>query len=282
MKQAKIGMIGFPVEAKSWRLDVENMDFGLDDFLIPEKTNRVREHIKEKHPDITDLGEYDFGYDFSDIHYRQMPNILYQSWLRQYKTITNEQVWEARDHVLNVKKDFDKFLCIAPSHILGVTLYEDDDFVARLDAHGDYFPLSDREKEDNPIGLSHARYMNHVEQKFPHATIYNYGVLDFKKIAEEEGRELVGGDMTYYGELKNISEIDFPFNHIDIDMDAFESKNGFTRSHFYSDLEPEQLFELVTLSNPSKIGLYEFSTMWGTSVLKFADLLITTWKEADN
>ncbi|MBU1199635.1 MAG: hypothetical protein KKF46_03090 [Nanoarchaeota archaeon] len=139
-------------------------------------------------------------------------------------------------------KDADRIICIGPSHLSALVLYEENDFAARFDYHGDYYKSN---KKCTSSGSSYASYMNAVEHRFHNITVVNYGV-------KEQEMDIFG---------KDCSDKDKGYqkaNHFDIDLDVFDAKYEMNGCRVKSNFQVETLLNMLHETKPRKIGVWEY------------------------
>tara|TARA_Y100000310_G_C20655398_1_gene801727 strand:+ start:1092 stop:1928 length:837 start_codon:yes stop_codon:yes gene_type:complete len=243
----KVGLVRVPVETVYVKTD---NDFIVD--IIPAYfsgiTNTVRDYLKEIEDDIgyevrlVDLGELDFGLEENSLPYKRNVDI----WGREsLKEVTLDMLFEERERLFARKEEFDLLVCLGLSHFGGLLLYEDNERVARLDCHGDYF----EEHKVRFKGANYASYMNTVERRFPNAKIVNYGV---KTGLGDERMSFLGED-GFMGDDEHLTA-----NHFDIDVDCFSEDLRISRLYHCSDLQPYGVERMISQAKPKKIGIWEY------------------------
>jgi len=136
-----------------------------------------------------------------------------------------------------------RIICVGPSHVGALMLYEDDDVVARYDCHGDYSATHSKANPARKEKLVYnlANYMNGVEDNFRNIRVINYGVQR----------------MSTYGET-GIGEEYLEANHFDIDIDVFDKKYNMNNSEQKSYFHTQDLLRMIKQADPRKIGVWEY------------------------
>lgn len=266
----KIGLIGVPIED----LFIWGQMKELARSYIPHITDNLRTRIVEETAKkgvlVDDLGEIYLGEDYEQPfpidRYEEVPD-RYRFMVRDFKLSALE---EQRQKVLEKKDDYELLVCVGHSHLGAIVLYEDDEKVARLDYHGDYYV------GNYNITLNFATYMNWVEKNIAGAEVYNYFARDVKygKLQPVYGTRVSGESIS--GKWVSETQVSgledrtddksyLSANHFDIDVDCTDWRHKIQDS-YSQDAEfggptgvvPDDMVRMVGEAKPRKIGFWEY------------------------
>lgn len=241
----KIGLIGIPLETVPIR------DTGLlMPTYLPHTTEKTLDIIVEKAKSegiqLDNLGEANLGDDYNPGFMVDRIEGVDEFYANRLRRRDMKRLEEARKWVLSKNYEYDLLVCIGPSHLGAITLYEDNDRVARLDYHADFTGW-----EPHKIAFSYATYMDWVKHNLKDVDITNYFVR-WSENGIVFGREASGIEDKSYASA----------NHFDIDVDCFhlfyEICNVFPHISGASDATPEMVLSMIEETKPKKIGIWEY------------------------
>lgn len=244
----KIGLIGIPLET------VPIVDTGLLMLVylphITEKTlEAIVERAKSEGIQIDNLGEADLGEHYNPGFKVDRFAGVHEHLAHKLRWRDMKRVEEAREWVLSKSREYDLLMCVGPSHLGAITLYEDNDKVARLDYHADFTGW-----EPDKIAFSYASYMDWVKHNIRDVDVINYFVR-WSENGVVFGREATGIEDKSYALA----------NHFDIDVDCFPLSYQIQYVHKHvsgrclaSDVTPELVLSMIEEAKPKKIGIWEY------------------------
>lgn len=266
----RIGMVGVPIED----VYVCGQMTELFRTYIPRQTDELRAKIIEgaaiEGVNITDLGEICLGeyYEpaFPTDRYEEVSD-RQRDLIRGFELARLER---ERLSVLANKSDYELLISVGHSHLGGIVLYEDNDKVARLDYHGDYY------SGNYNIMLNFATYMNWVEKNISQAEVHNYFARDMKygKLQPVYGTRVSGESIS--GKLVSETHVSglvdrtddrsyLSANHFDIDVDCVDWKYHIQDSYSqdaefggHTGVSPDDIVRMVGEAKPDKIGFWEY------------------------
>jgi len=236
----KVALIGVPIETERMDIFRDDLPFPIEAYS-PGSTNEIRTYLakrsKQYSTKIEDFGELKF--EFSNHPDKEV--------FRRLKKLE-----ERKEILLRAKENFDRVICIGPSHFGALLLYEEDDVVARFDFHGDFT----EKNEEMYIGENFASYMHTVKRKIKSKRVINYGWGGIYPEDKENAMDIIG-EIGVIGDNKHLGA-----NHFDVDVDCFDKSLRIAKSRFCGRLFPEQLERMVREARPKKIGIWEYRSSY--------------------
>ena len=248
--QPKIGIVGVPLEdvlVKYQPITVHT--------YIPHITDEARRRIIERitsagFPPI-DLGELCMGEDYSLPFSLDVSKELDPVKSHSLRHNNMAYIIAARSFLQNKLKELDLTVAIGPSHLGAITLYSNNDTVARFDYHSDFEELTKKDA----MQPTYSNYLDWVRWNIRGFKLTNYSV----RWPAKTQRKILGK------EAKDIEDTSYlNANHFDTDVDCidesfgvhtglYEHKNGPTH------LKPSDLVQLIKAAKQvRKLGFWEY------------------------